>query len=111
MPIVYPSDLIGRSFLMDINENGEKFRAKIISAIKKHEAGLENHPDHLTFVCSVNDDEYEEILTYNEILHHIEKEENSDIVWKFKDITAHQGPLTRTHPDYKGLSYLSLIHI
>ena len=105
MPIVYPSDLIGRSFLMDINENGEKFRAKIISAIKKHEDGLENHPDHLKFVCSVNDNEYEEILTYNEILHHIEKEENSDIVWKFKDITAHQGPLTRTHPDYKGSSY------
>ena len=29
MPIVYPSDLIGRSFLMDTNENGEKFRAKL----------------------------------------------------------------------------------
>ena len=37
MPIIYPSDLIGRSFLIDKNENGERHRAKIVSAIKKHE--------------------------------------------------------------------------
>ena len=105
MPIVSPSDLVGRSFLMDKNDNGEKFRAKIVSAVKKHDDSLDNHPDHLKFVCSVNNEEYEEILSYNEILHHIEKEENTDIIWKFKDITAHQGPLSRTHPDYKGSSY------
>ena len=56
MPIIYPSDLIGRSFLINKEEHGEKDRAKLVSAIKKHEDNLDNHPEHLTFVCSINND-------------------------------------------------------
>ena len=36
MAIINPSDLVGRSFLLDTNENGEKFRAKIVQAILTH---------------------------------------------------------------------------
>ena len=50
-------------------------------------------------------DAYEEILSYNEIQHHLEKGENAESIWKFKGISAHQGPLAKNHPDYKRSSY------
>ena len=105
MTIINPSDLVGRSFLLDANEDGEKFRAKIIEAIDIHDNDLKNNPEHMKYRCNINDDAYEEILSYNEILHHIEKDDNTELVWKFKSITSHQGPMDKNHKDYKGSSY------
>ena len=44
MAIINPSDLVGRSFLLDTNENGEKFRAKVVQAILTHGRNLESTP-------------------------------------------------------------------
>ena len=56
---------------------------------------------------------YEEVLSYNEILDYINKEEGEDgeqaIVWKFKRIAAHQGPLRKGDPGYNGSKYNVLI--
>ena len=60
---------------------------------------------HLKFRCSVNDDKYEEVLSYNDILAYIEKDDDDPVVWKFKKIVSHQGPLAKAHPHYKGSSY------
>jgi hypothetical protein len=30
--------------------------------------------------------------------------------WTFLKVKGHQGPLTRTHPDYKGSTYNVLVH-
>ena len=82
---------------MDPLENGERYRTKILEVLVESEEQLAKHPDRIKFVCSVNDDMYEEILTYNEILEYIAKKEEQDadqaIVWKFKHIAGHQGPL------------------
>jgi hypothetical protein len=43
---------------------------------------------------------------YNILMHFIEKnKENDDIVWRFKHIIGHQGPLICTDPNYKGSKY------
>ena len=76
MAIINPSDLVGRSFLLDANEDGERFKAKIIEAIDIHDNDLKNDPEHMNYRCNINDDAYEEILSYNEILHHVEKDEH-----------------------------------
>jgi hypothetical protein len=47
----------------------------------------------------------EELLTYQQILDHINRDMEDDRMWKFRAIVAHQGPLTSDHPDYKGSSY------
>jgi hypothetical protein len=49
--------------------------------------------DHHKLRASINDDEYEEIITYNELMDFIKKnEENDEIVWSFKHtIVRHQG--------------------
>lgn len=43
---------------------------------------------------SVND-EYEELLSYDQVLQYITSHENDngEIIWKFRRITAHEGPL------------------
>ena len=43
---------------------------------------------------------------YNELMDFIaKKKENEDIVWRFKHIVGHQGPLIHTDPNYKGSKY------
>ena len=103
MPIFLPSDLVGRSFLMNTNDDEEKLKAQVVEAVNIYDDKLKDEGGHRKFVCSVNDDKYEEILSYNEILQHIE--EDAEIVWSFKRISAHIEPLKRTHPSYKGSKY------
>ena len=105
--IVDYSDLIGRSFLLDTNEDGERLRARvqeIVDAVEDHEYSTIKARDHVKFKVSVGD-KYHDILTYDQIVSKIEQEMDSDIVWKFKRITAHEGPLAPNHRNYKGSLY------
>ena len=60
-------------------------------------------------MCSFNDNQYEEIYAYNDIIRHIEKDNNNPDVWKFKCITAHEEPLNNNHPNYEGRPYNVMI--
>ena len=104
MPIIDPSDLMGRSFLRT-EEDRQRLRVKIVKAIKAYEDELDKNPDRRQFICSTKDDQVEEILTYNEILELIEDQQEEDAVeWRFKSIKGHEGPLKWNHPNYKGSS-------
>ena len=87
---------------MEEQDDGQRFHARIVEAVKDHESDLASNPTRIKFLCSVNDDEFEEIMSHNEILSHIERDEEDTAVWKFKRITAHEGPLSQSHPSYKG---------
>ena len=71
MPTIDVEDLIGRTFLMPRKEDGQRFRAKIVEAISDHERGLSEEAVHVKFRFTVNDEEFEEIVAYNELLNHI----------------------------------------
>ena len=87
-----------------------RHHCEVIQAIKLHEEKLGQSKEHQKFIVSVNDGEYEEIVTYNEILDHILQENSDDaIYWRFERIVAHQGPLKPRDPDYKGSRYNVLI--
>ena len=79
MPVFSPTDLVGKTFLMDEQEDGQRFRARIVRAIEDHESKLEDNPTRIKFLCSINDDEREEIITYNEILDHIQRDDDDPI--------------------------------
>ena len=66
---------------------------------------MSKHPAHLKFKCLMNHNQYEEILSYNEVMDYLEKNASNPIVWKFKRIVGHQGPLDPSSPDYQGSSY------
>jgi hypothetical protein len=101
--IVNPQELLGRTFLMDTQEDGQRFRDRIVECISDHESNVRRSDDHVKFRISVNEDEYKEIITYNELMDFIEKnQENDTIVWQFRCIVGHQGPLLRHDKDYNG---------
>jgi hypothetical protein len=84
MVIVDPQELLGCTFLMDTQEDGQRFRACIIECISDHESNIRCSDDHVKFQISINEDEYEEIITYNELMDFIKKnQENDAIVWRF----------------------------
>jgi len=60
--------------------------------------------------CSINDDQYEEILSHNEILNYIKQQDDDGTkLWKFRHIIAHEGPLKPSDPSYKGSKYNVMI--
>ena len=94
----------GSSFLLPPEDNGEHHMAKIID-IDHHGPPLED----MKFKLKINKDQAEEIMSYNQLMDYIQKgtdgEEDLDLLFKFKDILAHQGPLESTDPNHKGSKY------
>ena len=104
MPIIHPEELIGRSFPIP-QEDGELLQATIVEAISNHERLVEEHLANIQFRCSVNNDKYEEIMSYNQIMDYLSKDDGDPVVWRFNKILAHQGPLDSNHKDYKGSTF------
>ena len=97
-------NLLGRSFLLPPEDNGERHMAKVID-IDDHGQTLED----IKFKLKINKDQAEEIMPYNQLMDYIQKgtdaEEDPDSLFKFRDIVAHQGPLESTDPNHKGSKY------
>ena len=72
----------------------------------KDDAHLE--PEFVKFKCRVNN-EYDDIVTYNEVVDYIEKDDGWDGVWKMRNIVDHKGPLRRGDKEYKGSTYNVLV--
>ena len=98
--IPYPN-LLGSSFLLPPEDNGERHMAKIFD-IDDHGQPLED----IKFRLKINKDQAKEIMSYNQLLDYIQKgtdaEEDPDSLFRFRDIVAHQGPLESTDPNHKG---------
>jgi len=84
MPVFHPIDLIGWTFLLEPHEYGQHFHARIVKAIEDHEQTIVQDPNCLKFLCSINNDTLEEVMSYNDIIAHIQHDEESTIVWKFR---------------------------
>ena len=97
-------NLLGRSFLLPPEDNGEHHMAKIID-IDDHGQPLED----IKFKLKINKDQAEEIMSCNQLMDYIQKgtgaEEDPDSLFKFRDIVAHKGPLESTDPNHKGSKY------
>ena len=94
-------NLLGRSFLLPPEDNGEHHMAKIID-IDDHGQPLED----IKFKLKISKDQGEEIMSYNQLMDYIQKgtdaEEDPDSLFNFRDIVAHKGPLDSTDPNHKG---------
>ena len=97
-------NLLGRSFLLPPEDNGEHHMANIID-IDDHGQPLED----IKFKLKINKDQAEEIMSYNQLMDYIQKgtdaEEDPDSLFKFRDIVAQQGPLESIDPDQKESKY------
>ena len=97
-------NLLGGSFLLPPEDNGECHMAKIID--------IDDHgqpPEDIKFRLKINKDQAEEIMSYNKIMDNIQKgtdaEEDPDSLFKFRDIVADQAPLESTDSSHKWSKY------
>lgn len=62
-----------------------------------------------TGTLPMDNDTYEEVLSYGQLLDHILSEDDTDIVGKYKHITRHGGLLKADHLNYNGSSYCTTL--
>ena len=68
----------------------------------------------LRFILGIDNCKLEEIISYNQLVDHLEAGGNddneiSDDLFKFRALIGHQGPLKPTDPSWKGCKYNGLV--
>jgi hypothetical protein len=104
-PMIYfdTGDLVRQTFLMEEDNDGLCCRACIIEVLDDHKKNVANNPVLKKFKCLVGEDEFQEIISYNEVIQHIEKDnDDGETFWKYKWISGHEGPLNKNHSSRKG---------
>ena len=111
MPTFDPADLIGRTFLLPPEDNGERHGAKVtrkVVEISDQENGL--RIENINFLLDLGNGKVEELISYNKLLDDLETARDNDLgmdqeLFKFRAIIGHQGPLKATDPDWKHSKY------
>ena len=79
LPEFNPDDLIGRTFLLPPQENGERLKAKVTKKVlEEKEAADGNRIPNIYFILDIGEGKVEELITYNQLLDHLEQAEEQD---------------------------------
>ena len=111
MPTFDPSDLIGRTFLLPPEENGERHTAKVtrqIVEIIDQDNG--QRVENINFILDIGNGKVEALISYNQLLEHLENAQDNDMgmdqeLYRFRAIIGQQCPLLASDPDWKGSKY------
>ena len=80
MPEFDPDDLIGRTSLFPPQQNGEGLRAKVTKqVVGEFEAEHGNRIPNINYILDIGEGKAEELITYNQLLDHLEQAEDQDI--------------------------------
>ena len=103
MSIIHLDDLLGRTFLLHMDENGERKRATISEHVK----------DQLRFKLKIDGDQLDDLISYNQLMEYLEDKTDTgpleDGFYRFKCIKDHKVPYTSSDPEYNGSRYNLLI--
>ena len=106
-----PDELIGRSFVLEEQEDGSRPRAEIVKKII--ELDKENEKEIIKFLVSVPEGKMDQIRDYHDLLAEIEKQtfedEDGEVYNLYLGIEGHHGPLERDDPAYKGSRWNALV--
>ena len=111
MPTLVPSDLIGRTFLLPPEENGERHRAKVTrQVVQIIDQDNGQRGEKINFILDIGNGKVEELISYNQFLEHLENSQDHDMgmdqeLYRFRAIIGHRGPLLASDPDWKGTKY------
>ena len=111
MPTFDPSDLIGRTFLLPPEENGERHRAKVTrQVVEIIDQDNDQRVENINFILDIGNGKVEELISYNQLLEYLEDAQDNDMgmdqeLYRFRAIIGHQRPLLESDPDWKGSKY------
>ena len=111
MPTFDPSDLVGRTFLLPPEENGERYRAKVTrQVVEIIDQDNGQRVENINLILDIGNGKVEELISYNQLLEHLENAQDHDMdmdqeLYRFRAIIGHQGPLLALDPDWKGSKY------
>ena len=113
MSIINFDDLLGRTFLLPMDENGERKRATISEHVNDLCQEQVSREDQLRFKLKIDGDQLDDFISYNQLMEYLEDKTDTgpleDGFYRFKCIKDHKGPYTSSDPEYNGSSYNLLI--
>ena len=80
MPTFEPTDLIGRTFLLPPEENGERHKAKVtrkVVEIIDQENG--HRVENINFILDIGNGKVEEMISYNQPLEYLENAQDNNM--------------------------------
>ena len=113
MSIINFDDLLGRTFLLPMDENGERKRVTISEHVNDLCQEQVSREDQLRFKLKIDGDQLNDFISYNQLMEYLEAKTDTgpleDGLYRFKCIKNHKGPYTSSDPEYNGSSYNLLI--
>ena len=104
-----PDDLISRTFLLPKNEQVERLRPTIKREVIETSKHLDDQHDSaiekINFHIDVGQGRAEAIMSYVQILDHLDHQEQQEDLYKLGAISGHQGPLSPQDENYRGRQY------
>ena len=106
MSIINLDDLLGRTFLLPMDENGERKRATISERVKDLCQQQVSREDQLRFKLKIDGDQLDDLISYNQLMEYPEDKTDTDPLvdgfYRFKCIKDHKGPCTSSEVDLGG---------
>ena len=106
MSIINLDDLLGRTFLLPMDENGERKRATISEHVKDLCQQQVSREDQLRFKLKIDGDQLDDLISYNQLMEYLEDKADTgpleDGFYRFKCIKDHKGPYTSSEVDLDG---------
>ena len=106
MSIINLDDLLGRTFLLPMDENGERKRATIYENVKDLCQQQVSREDELRFKLKIDGDQPDDLISYNQLMEYLEDKTDTgpleDGLHRLKCIKDHKGPYTSSEVDWGG---------
>ena len=113
MSIINFDDLLGRTSLLPMDENGERKRDTISEHVNDLCQQQVSREDQLRFKLKIDRDQLDDFISYNQLMEYLEDKTHpgplEDRLYRFKCFKDHKGPYTSSDPEYNGSSYNLLI--
>ena len=106
MSIINLDDLLGRTFHLPMDENGERKRATISEHVNDLCQEQVSREDQLRFKLKIDGDQLDDLISYNQLMEYLEDKTDTgpleDGFYRFKCIKDHKEPYTSSEVDLGG---------
>ena len=98
MPIINFDDLLGRTFLLPMDENGERKRATMSEHVKDLCEQQVSREDKLRFKLKIDRDQLDDFISYNQFIEYLEDRTRQTLVhWKMDFTDSNASKIIKHH--------------